>query len=302
MNSVRGLLKARPQRKALAIAAIIGILAGSLCYLARGHPALYPGPGDFNWALNSAQSLLAGQDPYDFEPDAVRIPYPIPVVVFGLPWLWLPPRLAAAVHFGLGAVLLAYGILAKGRPWRLLIFLSFPFVYALLFAQWSPLITATWYFPVLAPTMVLVKPQTALPVALNRLTKTGVLLPGGVLLISLLLYPTWPWRWVAMLGEFESMIPLLAPTGIGLLLLLALLRWRSPRARLLLSMSILPFRGAYDLVPLYLVPNTAFGISILVLLSWIPVFISPFGAMAVKPAWAIAFLFFPALVLTLVKK
>jgi hypothetical protein len=51
----------------------------------------------------------------------------------------------------------------------------------------------------------------------------------------------------------------------GALLLLALLRWRQPEARLLAAMSLIPQTGGlYDTVPLFLIPRTrweAYGLA-----------------------------------------
>jgi len=139
-----------------------------------------------------------------------------------------------------------------------------------MFAQWSPLITAAWYFPLLAPLLVLVKPQTALPIALNRLTWRGILLALAVLAISLAVYPEWPLRWVQMIGEYQQVIPAMM-LPLGPFLLLAVLFPRDPRARLLLFMSVLPLRAEYDLVPLFLVPSSKRQMVVLVALSlWNP--------------------------------
>ncbi|WP_288087298.1 hypothetical protein [Roseiflexus sp.] len=151
------------------LAIMIGSAAAVLCYRFRTLPMYYPGPGDFNWALDTATALLQGRDPYDFEASSLKVPYPLPVALFGLPFVALPKPLAAALFFGGSSGLLAYGILRANEPWRLSIFASFPYIYALMFAQWSPLIAAAWFFPALAPLLALVKPNIALPVALNRL-------------------------------------------------------------------------------------------------------------------------------------
>jgi hypothetical protein len=239
----------------LLCAIMIGVAAMLLCYRARTLPMYYPGPGDFNWALDTATALMQGQDPYAFEPSSLKVPYPLLVALFGAPFVALPKPLAAAIFFGASSGLLAYGILRSGEPWRLAVLASFPYIYALLFAQWSPLIAASWFFPVLAPLLVLVKPNIALPVALNRLTWRGVAFAGGVLLVSLLIYPSWPWRWLEMTGEYAQIIPLLT-LPFGPALALALVRWRDERARLLAAMSALPFRGVYDLVALWLIPRS----------------------------------------------
>ena len=48
----------------LLCAITIGIAAALLCYRARTLPMYYPGPGDFNWALDTATALMQGRDPY----------------------------------------------------------------------------------------------------------------------------------------------------------------------------------------------------------------------------------------------
>lgn len=251
----------------------IAVVAAFFCYQVRLY--FFPGAaGDYSWALFMAEDLLAGQDPYDFVPSAVLVPYPLPVVIFGFPLLWMPYKFAAATFFGLSSGFLAYGILRSDRPWRLLTFLSLPYVYALLFVQWSPLIMATWFFPILAPTLALVKPQTALPVALNKLTRNGIILAGAILILSLIIYPTWPFRWYAMTRDFEYVIPVFA-LPLGPLLLLAALFWRRPEARLLFISAFLPFRGAYDLLPLWLVPQTWPQMAFLTGIPWIAALIWP---------------------------
>jgi hypothetical protein len=254
----------------------------------------YPGPGDFNWALDTATALLHGRDPYDFEPSSLKVPYPLPVALFGLPFVALPKPLAAALFFGGSSALLAYGILRAEEPWRLSVFASFPYIYALMFAQRSPLIAAAWFFPMLAPLLVLIKPNIALPVAMNRITWGGIALAGSVLIVSLLIDPSWTLRWLGMTQEYQHMIPLLT-LPFGPLLALALLRWRDERARLLLAMSVLPFRGVYDLAALWLIPRLSRHAFVLTALSWIvPLFNFGIG-FGVRPSWSVPALFLPAL-------
>jgi hypothetical protein len=144
------------------LALLIGIISARLCYIARN--AVNPGlPGDFVWALDTARDLLAGRDPYaaymgNISPTPFSpIPYPLPVALFGFPFLWLKQVTASSIFFSLVTASLAYGILRSGDAWRLLVFLTFPFLNALINVQWSPLIMAAWYFPILAPLLVLVK-------------------------------------------------------------------------------------------------------------------------------------------------
>jgi hypothetical protein len=285
-------LAGRPEYGRIGLTILVGLCAAGLCYAVR---RVLLGAGDFSWALYTARDLLQQRDPYAFAPSNLNIPYPLPAAVFGAPFVFLSDALASALFFGLSSSLLAYGILARDTPWRLLVFFSFPYVYALLVAQWSPLIMAAWFFPLLAPLLVLVKPQAAIPVAINRSSRAGVLVAASVWLLSLVIYPAWPWRWLAMLGQYEYSIPLLS-LPFGPLLLGALWRWRSPRARLLLGMATLPFRAAYDLVPLWLIPQSPWQMALLVALSWLVPFLNYPLAITVRAHWAIPILFIPALV------
>lgn len=276
-------------RHTLALSFLIGLLVAFLVYAIPSHSN---NAGDFAWALSTAQAIVESRDPYDFVADALHVPYPLPVALFGLPLIWLPTTFAAAIFVGLSSAILAWGIFRSGEPWRLWVFASFPFFTALYFRQWSPLITAAWFVPVLAPLLVLIKPQIALPVAVERVTGQGLLLALGVLLVSLIYDATWPIRWMRMLGPYERVVPVLE-LPFGPLLLLALLRWRDSHARLLLFMSVLPMRGLYDLCPLWLIPKTRQYAARLALLSWT---IYPLMAIEAKTSlFVVPILYLPAL-------
>ena len=251
--------------RALRVAILIGLSAAAIAAFIPTHSG---NVGDFVVALDTAQAIVEGRDPYAFVANAAYIPYPLPIALFGLPLLWLPWPVAAIVFVGVSSALLAWGILRSGEAWRLWIFVSFPFLTALYFRQWAPLITAAWFIPALGPLLVLIKPQIALPVVLQRLTWPGVALAGVVLLGSLLLDPTWPLRWLSMLGPYERVIPVLE-LPFGPLLLFAVVAWRDPRARMLLLMALLPMRGLYDLCPLWIVPRTRQHAAQLSLVSWL---------------------------------
>ena len=278
------------------IAISIGLACGYVCYIARGR--IFPGPGDFNWALDFARAILSGEDPYDFPPSNLKVGYPLPVAFFGMPLMMLPGRLAGTVFFGISAFLLAFGILSKGKKWQLLIFITFPFFDALIFAQWSPIITASWFIPIIAPLFVLIKPNIAIPIAINRITKSGIILASVILLISLIIYPTWPLRWLQTTGDYEYIIPFIT-MPLGPILLLSMICWYDPKARLLLGLSLVPIRGAYDLVPLWLIPSSLPQMIFLVVLSWTVPIINYSYAIQVRPHWVIPILYIPSLALVI---
>jgi len=279
----------------IGMAIALGLFTGGLCWLRLRY---VPDAGDFRWALHTVRSLLAGDDPYAFQPSPLLVPYPLPIAVFGflfLPFSLVSDALAGSLFIGASSGVLAYAIARSGERWRLLMFATPVYVYALAYVQWSPLIVASWFIPVLAPLLTLIKPHIALPVALNRLTRPGLLLAAAVLAISLLLDPTWPWRWLGMLGEYQRMIALFTLPA-GWMLLIALRYWRDERARLLLGMAVLPFRAGYDLLALWLIPRSAWEMATLVALSWLPLAIERQGFFGVQPAWSVPLLFIPCLI------
>ena len=79
--------------------------------------------------------------------------------------------MAGALFYGLSSALLAFGISRHGYH-RLLVFLAYPYWGGLLAVQWSTLIFASAFFPLLLP-VTMAKPQLGLPVALTNLSRPG---------------------------------------------------------------------------------------------------------------------------------
>ncbi len=231
----------------------IGLLSTVLCYLARNR--ISPGPGDFRYALRFARDLLIGDDPYAYPVNVLSVPYPLPAAFFGFPVFWLPDTIAASIFFGLSSTALALGLLRDGPAWRLLLFASPLYMHSLLFAQWPPLITAMAFFSDLL-ILILVKPHTAMALALSgyvKWTRRAMYLVLVVGILSLILMPSWPFRWLSQIGSFEGKMPLLLWQAGGPLLVLSLLRWQESDARLLFFMSLVPQRMFYDQLPLFLI-------------------------------------------------
>jgi hypothetical protein len=275
---------------------LIGLASFALCLNARR--VLYPGPGDFLWALRSARDLLAGHDPYayPFSPDAV--PYPLPAALIGLPFAGLPDDWAAASFFGISSGLLAYALARRGA-WRLVAFCSPAYLMALWFAQWTPLLMAMAFYPGLLA-LLLVKPQGGLPLALTTgRTRAGYVVAGVTLAASLIIMPAWPLRWLAQLRAYEGIVPLLVLPGP--LILLALLAWRQPAARLLLLMAAVPQRMFYDQFVLWLIPDTLRELLFLNFAAWLGWGLRTYLHADWRP-WVIVGFYFPALALVLYRR
>jgi hypothetical protein len=213
----------------------IGLGTGMFCWFLMTR--LHQGAADFQWALHLAERLLARQNPYDtpFEQ------YPLTAALFAIPFLRLQPEVAAGIFWGLSSSLLAFGLTREGYT-RLLIFLAFPYWAGILTVQWSPIIAASAFFPLLLP-VTMAKPQVGLPVLLTRLSRRGLLACALVALASLAVMPRWPLLWLKQTPNYQHFLPLLLIPGP--MLLLALLQYHNRDA------AALVFRQ------LYLVANPA---------------------------------------------
>jgi hypothetical protein len=238
---------APPRPRRLAVAALAGLVAGVAAWWFRAHVFGFDA-GDFTWALRAARDLLAGRDPYAYPANVNAIPYPLPAALVALPLVGFPDTVAGGVFVGLSVTLLAY-VSTRESWWPLLALASGPAFVALFVIQWTPLILAAAWLPALGGLLVAIKPQVALPVTLPRLTWPAVAVGAGATLLSLALYPTWPVVWLAQIGDYRRLVPVLLP-GAGWLLAALLLpllpRWRDPRVATLLLAAVLPSRWTYD--------------------------------------------------------
>ncbi len=165
-------------RLRILISVVIGVASAVFCWAVLTR--LHQGAADFTWAIRAAQHLLAGKNPYDTPLEQ----YPLTAALFGLPFVWLRPEVAAALFYGISSALLALGLTRQGYA-RLLIFLAYPYWAGMLTAQWTPLIAASAFFPMLLPA-TLAKPQIGLPVALTHVSWRGVLACLVFLLLTLI--------------------------------------------------------------------------------------------------------------------
>lgn len=276
----------------------IGILS-ALAYLLYS-AQFPPRPGiDFFWSLRAARDLLADADPYRYAASRFMIPYPLPSAILALPFAPLPDRVAGAIFIGGSSALLAWALTGDRGWWRLLIFTSAPYWVALASTQWSPMLLAASYLPLLLP-VILCKPTLGLAVLFNRKPAWRAIgccvAIGG---LSLLIDPRWPWRWLAQTRGYAGFIPLLTPLGV--LLLLALLRWRDPRARWVLILACLPQqRVAYDQLLLWRVASSRQQMLVLSALSWIGYFATIRLANENAATWiTVTTLYLPALAMVL---
>ena len=224
-------------RLRILLSAAVGVASGAFCWFLLAH--FHQGAADFSWAIRSAQHLLARKSPYDTPLEQ----YPLTAAFFGVPFVWLRPEVAGGLFYGVSSSLLAFGLTA----------------------QWSPLVMAAAFFPLLLPA-TLAKPQIGLPVALTHLSRRGVVACVALVLVSLAVMPRWPLLWAGQLGYYEHFFPLLVLPGP--LLALALCRFRDRDAWLLLLAAVMPQRWFFDAFILWLIPKTRREILLTVFFSW----------------------------------
>jgi len=242
----------------LAVSALIGIASGLFCWFLMKH--FHQDAADLRWAIHAAQRVLAHQNPYDTPLEQ----YPLTAAVFALPFVRLPPEVAAGLFYGISSALLALGLTRHGYE-RLFVFLAYPYWAGILTVQWSTIIAASAFFPLLLP-VTLAKPQVGLPVFLSYLNRRGFLACIAIAILSLALLPTWPLLWLGQLGHYQHFFPLLILPGP--LLLLALFRYRDRDTILLLLSALMPQRWFFDSFILWLIPKSRRAILATVFFSW----------------------------------
>ena len=186
--------------------------------------------------------------------------YPMPAVVLWLPLALLPFLVASTLFNTVGAFLFVMAVTRDGllRAW---VCGSVPFMIAMRFGQWSPMISAAWVYPMLAGVLV-AKPNLGLPVFLARPGWRAAALCSAMLVLPTVAAPWWVSGWLHNVSsEMGRVTPHPAPvtlfSGAGVLLLLVVLRWRRPEARLFLVLACLPQLPYWaDQLPLMLVPHT----------------------------------------------
>lgn len=234
-----------PPRLRAYAAIVVGFVAGSLCALTAFKNAVTM---DFEYYYRGSQAFARGVNPYALRigdpgwpiPDALFYPLPALLVMWPAQHFIFP--VAAAIFFGGGSAWLAWRLSHEGL-WRLWILGGPAMLMAAMLGQWSPLITVGALIPA-AGFLLACKPTLGLACFAYRPTWVGAFSVAAISLVSLVLFPSWPLEWVANLRIIanhplvDHPSPIVRP--LGWVLLLALLRWRQPEARLLFAMACVP--------------------------------------------------------------
>jgi hypothetical protein len=254
------------RRNRFFLASIIALTTGLACYVIQVR--FERGAGDLGYITRLFVDLINGIDPYSYPTSLTPMSYPLTAALAMSPFAALPPELAAGVFFGLSSGLLVMALTRNGHWWMLLVLLAMPYWQALLTVQLSPLLLATAFYPVLLP-LTLCKPTIGFPLAMTRLTWPRAFACAAFVIVSLLIMPDWPLRWLGHQADPGQYIPPLLTLPFGPFLLLALYRWRDSRAWFLVLLAAMPQRQWYDMLLIFVVAQTPRQILALVAGTWL---------------------------------
>jgi len=239
----------RTWRATVSLAA--GLVAGVFVVVlyARQRPGVIS-DWDPTWVATTA--LLRGESPYG----AIQVPpwpnwllYPLPALLLTAPFTFIPLPLARGVFAGIGTAAFTWAVTRQHR-WTLYFLLSGAMLWSWAVVQWAPLLVAAILTPWLSWVLA-VKPTSGFALWSGWPNRMAVI--GGLLFVglSLLVRPGWIPEWLASVSRTSHEPHLLRPGGF--LLLLGLLRWRRPEARLLAALALVPQTTAlYETLPLAL--------------------------------------------------
>jgi len=263
------------------------------------------------WA--SARAVLHHQDPYEavgpgraFDTLFPQI-YPMPAIVAVLPLALLPLRWADPLFVGLGFGLFTWGVTSRRLLTPALVALvSLPALMTLQTSQWSLLLTGAALVPVFGWLLV-AKPTIGLALFAAFPTWRTAIGCTVLLILSFLILPGWVAEWRATLASAPHVVAPITRPG-GLLVLLALLKWKRADARLLVVLACVPHTTApYETIPLFLIPQTwlqGWGLWALAVLAYVGQsatgpYLSQADYWASGARWIVALLYLPCLAMVL---
>ena len=303
-------------RTRVIIAIVIGVIAGVIVGLDYAYsPAWILTDIDQVWF--AARAVLDGRNPYaligpgrEFD-GPWPLYYPLMAPLSILPVGYLPIGASRVLLAAIPSGLLAFWLTRD--DYRFLpLFASGAFLASIKLVQWPPLLACALFFPWLG-FLAAAKPNLGLAILAGaRSTRDALIMAALVAAITLAAFvaqPGWYTEWREAIGSAPHFRSYMLVPG-GQLLLLSLLRWRLPEARLFAALAIVPQTPSLTTaLLLLLIPATRIEVSILALLTFIPFFfVQPSAAYPSFSAWADAMgwmllftVYLPALVFLLRK-
>jgi hypothetical protein len=294
------------------------LLAAFGAHFAYFQTTASPIHSDFGQVWFAARAVLHGQNPYaligpgrEFQWTAPLF-YPLSATFVALPLAALSEAAAVAVFVAVGVFAFAWALTEYGFGplWGAA---SFCLVHAVGVVQWSPLFVGAYAIAPLGLLLV-AKPTVGFAVFTAKPSLWPIV--GGIVLTALafLVQPHWFPAWrealrAASIGEgsaFPYTAPIIYPGGV--LVLLALSRWRRPEARLLVALACVPHTTLpYEGLLLFLVPRGWRQALTLTVLSWVNYFFvlaliqphTPTAAILAYGPTMVALLYLPATIMVL---
>ena len=269
---------------------------------------------DFDQFYGSALALRNGLDPYDvvgpgrwFDFD-FRFFYPLPAALVAMPFTFATIETARATFAALSGAVAALALTRHNDFSRTPALLSFSMLTAIQYGQLAPFMLAGLAYPWLAG-IVAVKPSAGSAVVAGQRNRRDATIALGVAsiltIVSLVINPRWPLRWLSIAGDTAARPTVFVP--VGFVLLLAALRWRKPAARWLFVFALVPVTSPmYESIPLFMSVRTFRQALILALLThtarWVEAIASPYPAgtftqwLRVSAVCTVCLVYVPALV------
>jgi hypothetical protein len=241
-------------RLSLWLPLIVAVYAAMLCVLMQ--QSFHRDMPDLRYFWTAGRAVLTGGNPYQAVRDlhtGYPLFYPMPAALVMAPLALLPWRAAWVLWAALSGAALTVASQRYGRGLGAAL-LSACFLNALAEGTWSPILVAGAVLPALSPLLV-TKPSIGAALWTLYRPRWAVVGGLGLVVLSFVFLPSWPREWWQSIHASNHVAPVLRPWGW--LLLLALLRWRTPEGRVLLLLALLPQTASlYEALPLFLLPRT----------------------------------------------
>ncbi len=261
---------------------ILGAMLGACWAVQVAKPMVgTPYVSDMDQNRVAMRLLWEGRDPYaTIGPhqtaelrQGFRYLYPLTAPLVVAPLAWLTAGQFRLVWVALTAFAFLF-LASRDGLHRMLIAGSGAFYMFAYLVQWTPALATALFVPATG-FLIAAKPQLGLAVLAGlrswRDLWIVLTLAAALSLASVILWPWWPSRWLAMLGTADHVRSLVSVPG-GPLLLLALIRWRQWEGRLLAAMAIIPQTPSVETtLLLLLIPQTWAGVTVLAVGTWITV-------------------------------
>jgi hypothetical protein len=251
-------VSARMLRAAFALAVAISAALLTLRFWSDPHVQ----PSDLGQVWAGSRALLHGKNPYEVigpgRPFEWPWPllYPLTAMLTLMPLAWLPLQWTDPLFVAIGFGLFTWAVTAKRITSPALVGLvSLPALMTLQTSQWSLLLAGAALMP-WCGWVLIAKPTIGLALFTAYPRWKTAIGCGLVLIISFIIWPGWIAEWRATFASAPHIVaPILRPGGA--LVLLALLKWKRPEARLLVALACVPHTTVpYETIPLFLIPQT----------------------------------------------